>query len=367
MTKVTNVTNRQYKARLFEMIFSQPDTCLQLYNAVNGTDYDDPGLLEINTLENAIYMSMHNDLSFIIDSRLSLYEHQSTCSPNLPVRQLMYVADLYSVILRNANIYGTKICRIPTPHFLVFYNGEKEMPEEETLLLSNAYEVQEEHPRLELSVRVLNINKGYNEEMKKACKALSDYTEFTSRVRDLAKELPIEEAVEKAATTCIQDGILAEFLSKNRSEASKVSIYEYNEEKVMQLMQEGAREEGLEEGRAEGLKEGRKKGLEEGRKKGLEEGRKEGLAEGRKKGLEEGRKEGLAEGWKEGLEEGRKEGLEEGWGKGQEERQEEGQEEIRIGIFKKMILLHYPREEAQEISELTDEQAENVLGVLEGM
>ncbi len=31
-----------------------------------------------------------------------------------------------------------------------------------------------------------------------------------------------------------------------------------------------------------------------------------------------------------------------------------------------MILLQYPREEAQKITELTDEQAEEVLGALKG-
>ena len=80
----TNV-RRDYKARLFEMIFREKEELLGLYNAVNGTNYSNPDELEINTLENAIYLSMHNDVSFIIDSRLSLYEHQSTYSPNLPL------------------------------------------------------------------------------------------------------------------------------------------------------------------------------------------------------------------------------------------------------------------------------------------
>ncbi len=254
MTQVTQTINRQYKARLFEMLFSQPKECLQLYNAVNGTDYEDPDLLEINTLENAIYMSMRNDVSFIIDSRLSLYEHQSTKNPNLPIRQLMYVADLYVAIIGDANLYGTKLCRIPTPHFLVFYNGDAEMPEEETLLLSSAYEIQEDQPRLELKVRVLNINKGHNEGIKKACKTLKDYTEYTARVRKYAREMPTDMAVERAVEECIQEGILAEFLSKNRAEARKVSIYEYDEEKHMQqerqqYLQEGREEEHLEMGK----------------------------------------------------------------------------------------------------------------------
>ncbi|MFQ8896919.1 MAG: hypothetical protein ACLR71_00655 [[Clostridium] scindens] len=157
--------NRTYKARLFEMIFSQKKELLELYNAVNGTSYDDPELLEINTLENAIYMSMHNDISFIIDSRLALYEHQSTYSPNLPLRHLMYVTDLYSAMIRDANLYGSRIVRVPTPRFLIFYNGEQEQPERRILRLSDAYTVLEESPALELEAVMLNINEGKNRQV----------------------------------------------------------------------------------------------------------------------------------------------------------------------------------------------------------
>ena len=105
--KNTNV-RRDYKARLFEMIFRGKEELLGLYNAVNGTNYSNPDELEINTLENAIYLSMHNDVSFIIDSRLSLYEHQSTYSPNLPLRYLFYVSDLYSKMTKNSNLYESR-------------------------------------------------------------------------------------------------------------------------------------------------------------------------------------------------------------------------------------------------------------------
>ena len=105
--KKANV-RRDYKARLFEMIFREKENLLGLYNAVNGTHYSDPNELEINTLENAIYLSMHNDVSFIIDSRPSLYEHQSTYSPNLPLRYLFYVSDLYSKMTKDSNLYGSR-------------------------------------------------------------------------------------------------------------------------------------------------------------------------------------------------------------------------------------------------------------------
>lgn len=244
--------NRNYKSRLFELVFSDRNELLKLYNAMNTTDYEDPELLEINTLENAIYLSMHNDVSFIIDSRLALYEHQSTYSPNLPLRYLFYVSDLYSAETREANLYGTRVIRIPAPRFVIFYNGEAEQPGSQTLKLSNMYTVPEEAPSLELEALMLNINPGYNQELLESCRTLHDYSVYTSMVRTYARTMNLEEAVEKAITECISKGILKEFLSKNRAEAKSVSIYEYDEEKHMRQEREASREEGRIEGKIEG-------------------------------------------------------------------------------------------------------------------
>ena len=256
---------RTFKARIFEMVFRNRKELLQLYNAVNGTDYRNPELLEINTLENAVYMSMHNDLSFIIDLRLNLYEHQSTYNPNLPLRDLMYVSDLYSEITKNANLYGTRLIRIPTPRFIVFYNGTEPRPDCETLKLSDAFTIREDKVSLELEVTVLNINPGHNEELLNACRTLRDYSEYTARVRRYARDMKLEDAVELAITECIREGVLAEFLSRNRAEAVKVSIYEYNEEEHMRQEREASWEDGREEGRREGREEGREEGRREER------------------------------------------------------------------------------------------------------
>ncbi|MGN1166418.1 MAG: hypothetical protein ACI4S2_08360 [Lachnospiraceae bacterium] len=243
--------NREYKSRIFEMVFSEKEALLELYNAANGTNYDDPDLLEINTLKNAIYLGMRNDISFIIDSSLTLYEHQSTYSPNFPLRCLLYVSDLYSAITKDLNLYGKKQIKIPTPHFIVFYNGVDELPDTKEMNLSDAFIVREEEIYLELRLTLININPGYNEKLKGACKTLSDYTKYTARVRNYAKEMKIEEAVERAVTECIQEGILSEFLSKNRAEAIKVSIYEYDFEKHMKQ----EREENWNAGHEAGVKD----------------------------------------------------------------------------------------------------------------
>lgn len=236
--------NREYKSTIFTMIYHDKKELLQLYNAINDTNYTDPDLLEINTLENAIYLSVKNDVSFIINTSLELYEHQSTFNPNLPLRDLLYVADLYSSYTRNMNMYGTKLLTIPTPHFIVFYNGKKELPDKMELRLSDMYKVKEKDPSLELKVTMYNINKGKNQLLMNSCKTLRDYAEYTSRVRKYAEEMEIEDAVELAITECMKEGILADFLRKNRMEAKKMSIYEYDEVRQRKFDREEGREEG---------------------------------------------------------------------------------------------------------------------------
>lgn len=253
-------SNRLYKSRLFVMLFEDKKNLLELYNAVSGKHYEDPELLKINTLDNAIYMSMKNDLSFLIDARLSLYEHQSTYSPNLPLRFLFYLSDLLSGITRDENLYGKKKVKIPTPRFLVFYNGEAPQPDSKVLKLSDLYETEETDHKLELEVLMLNINAGHNPELMKASHTLWEYAEYTARVRKYAGEMSVSEAVDRAIAECIHENILKEFLEKYQAEAKNVSIYEYDEERHLRQEREAAWEEGKEDTLIEMIRKKLKKG-----------------------------------------------------------------------------------------------------------
>ena len=137
---------------------------------------------------------------------------------------------------------------------MIFYNGSQEQPDRKILRLSDAYCVKEEHPALELTAVMLNINRGHNEKLKEMCKSLKDYSEYTERVREYAQIKPVEEAVEQAISECIREGIMAEFLKQNRAEAKQVSIYEYDEEKHMRQEREASWEEGKFEGKIELLR-----------------------------------------------------------------------------------------------------------------
>jgi hypothetical protein len=242
------------------MVFREKRELLALYNAVNGTDYNNPDDLEIVTLENAVYMNMKNDLAFLIEASLHLYEHQSTVTPNLPLRDLFYVAREYERLTAEKSLYTSAIVKIPTPRFLMFYNGTEEQPDCQVLKLSDAYEQKVEEPELELKVTMLNINIGHNAALLEKCKTLKDYSIYVERVREYAKEMPKEEAVDKAVDTCIKDGILADFLTKYKAEARSMSIFEYDEEREMELIRQAEFEKGEAYGKAEGRVEGERRG-----------------------------------------------------------------------------------------------------------
>lgn len=240
--------NSNFKDTLFRMIFKEPNALLQLYNAVSGSDYTDATALEIVTLENAIYMSMKNDLAFLVDCRLNLYEHQSSVNPNMPLRDLFYVANEYQSLVNKKSLYASKLVKIPTPSFVVFYNGRAEQAERLELKLSDAFSMPTENPALELKVVQLNIKAEHNKGLLAKCPMLDQYSQYVDRVQRYARSMELSEAVAKAVQECIKEGILSDFLSRNKAEAISVSIFEYDEEKELAMFGEAEREVGMELG-----------------------------------------------------------------------------------------------------------------------
>ena len=218
-------------------------------------------------------MSIKNDVSFLIDGRLSLYEHQSTYNPNLPLRFLLYIANQYASITKDVNLYGTRLVEIPTSEFIIFYNGRKDYPDRQVLRLSDMYTVKDKSYKLELEATMLNINGTHNQNLKEACRTLKEYAIYTDKIRKYAEEMSLEDAVERAICECIKEGVLKEFLEKHRAEAKAMSIFEYDQEKHIRM----EREEAWEEGRREGMQKGREDGIREGRESGFREGEEKAL------------------------------------------------------------------------------------------
>jgi len=283
--------NRQYKDTVFRMLFSEKENLLSLYNAVTGSHYQNAEALKIVTLENAIYMGMKNDLAFMLETNIYLYEHQSTINPNIPLRDLIYIGIEYQQFVNDKSLYSSKLQKIPAPKFMVFYNGTDDVEDSMELKLSSAYEHLAGEPDLELKVLMLNVNEGHNKELMEQCQTLKEYAIYVARVRKYASELNLNDAVERAITECIKEGILVEFLRKNRSEVKMVSILEYDKEWEEKKLRKAEYEAGKEDGRNEGIEIGKNEGIEIGKNEGI----KIGKEIGKSKGIEIGREEAIAE------------------------------------------------------------------------
>ena len=257
-------TNGKYRDRLFKFIFGNPDNrewTLELYNAVNGSNYDNPNDIRYNTIDDAIYMNMKNDVSFIIENTMSLYEQQSTYCPNMPLRFLMYLAKLYEkyVKVEDLYLYGKTLKRIPKPKCICFYNGEDKKEDRCILRLSDMYfentKIKDKVEGIvELEVIMINVNFGHNKKLLEQCKPLYEYSFFVDRIRFHADRLKeergdyvLEEAIDRAIEDLPKDFKILEFILANRMEVKDMCLFEYDEKKAM----EAEREEGRAEGRAE--------------------------------------------------------------------------------------------------------------------
>ena len=185
---------RNHKDTVFRMLYKDREKLLELYNALNGTAYEDTSAMEICTLENAIYMGVKNDVSFLFDSEMNLYEHQSTFNPNMPLRDLLYIARQLEKYARGITLYSSKLQKIPVPRFV-------------------------------------------------EC------------IRKYAEDMEIAEAVDRAVTECVRNDILADFLSAQWAEVIAMSIFEYNEEEEMKKIRADEFQVGREAGKAEGKAE----------------------------------------------------------------------------------------------------------------
>ncbi len=238
--------NREYKSDVFKAYFSQKKELIELYNALNDTEYTVDDEVTINTLDNAVFLKIYNDVSFVLRNTVNLYEHQSTVNPNMPLRDLFYINDIYKTEASGQDLYGYKQIELPTPRFVVFYNGTADAPEKEIVKLSDAYKQITDDPELELTVTVLNINYGHNKELMDKCTALRDYATFIQRVRDnQSKGMVLEAAIVDAVDSCIQDHVMEDFLTREKAGVIKMHVLDFNEELHNQSLIEYGVEQGI--------------------------------------------------------------------------------------------------------------------------
>jgi len=241
--------NREYKSTFFSVLLSEPDRLREVYNAIANTDYGEDVPIEINTLKDVFYKGLENDISFTIGGKfVVLIEHQSTINKNMPLRCLLYIADVYKKIVDMKAIFRVNQIKIPAPEFIVLYNGKEPFPEDETLRLSDAYMAEDESMKmfgnLDLTVRVLNINLQYNTELLHKSETLKGYSSIVDRVRqNQLIGVTEKESIDEAIKWGIENGILSEFLKDHRSEIESMLYTEFNLDTALEVRAEEVREE----------------------------------------------------------------------------------------------------------------------------
>ena len=263
MSETQNIIQGQpqpkIRDRLFIAIFGK-DTerskrwRLDLYNALNGTNYTDPDALKLNTIENVIFVTMYNDVSFLVDSQMTLYEQQSRPNANMPLRGLFYFSQLYQRFISDnkLDLHRSSLIKIPNPRFVVFYNGEPGRAERYEMRLSNAFEQKDGSGKFEWTADVININTGMNESLVKKCKPLYDYVRLVGRISaNQGNDMEIGQAVREAVEWACEQDLLDGFVREQKENIIGMCLTEFNEEIAIRNW----REDGIIEGRAEGAQQ----------------------------------------------------------------------------------------------------------------
>ena len=267
--------NKNYKDGIFRSLFNNEDELRKLYNALSGKNYPNDTPVKIVTLDNVIFNELKNDIAFLLDNRfIILTEHQSTLSPNLPLRMFCYLAREYEKLSYTKAVYSYRPVTIPTPELYVFYNGTQDAPKEWEMKLSDTFSVKCDTISAEAVIKVINVNYEKGAKLLEKCKTMKEYSLFIKMARDkFAKSHDLHAAVKETVRECINEGILAEYLMKQRGDIMSILEVDLTLEERDAIRMEDGYAFGMKDGIAQGLERGIAQGLERGIAQGLERGR----------------------------------------------------------------------------------------------
>ena len=246
-----NDGNREYKDSVFRLLFGDENKSAELYNAIKGTNYA-ANMLKMNTLQNPLYYgSLRNDVSFTVEDKLViLLEHQSSVNPNMGLRCLFYIAEIYEQRIKanKDDLYKSTPISIENPEFYVLYNGKANYPEKSVIKLSDLFKIKGNGKiNLEVIVTVYNVNKGKNKAMMKRSKTLGEYASFTAKVQEYKdKGLEVTAALNSAVKECVDENILREFLLKYGGDVVSILNMEWNLDDALRVRYNEGEQKGAE-------------------------------------------------------------------------------------------------------------------------
>ncbi len=243
--------NPKYQDSLFRALFSTPEKVIELYNALEGTNYSPDTQVNMTTLEEIFFSDRKNDLSFVIDTHyVVMAEQQSSKSKNMPLRLLGYAARTLEKMIPDMSIYSTAQQYFPIPEFYVLYTGDTPWYDR-ILRLSDGFlrhSVKEEIPEnsLELVVKIIDVRYNKDNAIIRRSRTLEGYSRLIYYIKENRKNgMSHEASVDAAITRCIDEGFLVDFL-KNRKEVSRMILgNNITMEEYGQIQMENGRREGI--------------------------------------------------------------------------------------------------------------------------
>ena len=242
---------------MFSSLFGEPSAELEIYNAISGANLPPDTEVKDVTIQGILYRGLVNDLAFTVDDVLVLLaEQESSINPNMPIRFLSYIAEVFGTIVDKSSRFGYKHVKIARPEFIVMYNGTDPFPERATYKLSDAFkdaghllgELKTEIP-LELTVNAYNINEGFNKDLTSRSPLLHGYVVFNAKIRDnIENGMSLEESMGKAIEACKSEGILKDYLERHGEEVSKMLREEWDQRIADEYLKREYYEDGFERG-----------------------------------------------------------------------------------------------------------------------
>ena len=242
------MTKHNYKDSLFRDIFNNEERLPEIYEALLG-DKAAPEDITLATIDETLFTGVKNDVGFFVrDDYVLLTEHQSTVNANMPLRMLIYLAEIYRCYVDANSVYKKELIPLPAPKFYVFYNGIEKMPDTWSLHLSDAFEGRKAD--LELAVEIININNQPGRPILEKCHALKSYSVFVAKVRESVKNgSTLEAAVGEAVRYCIANDYLGGyFRQKQKEEVFDMLNFVWDQERALEVRAEEARADGRQEG-----------------------------------------------------------------------------------------------------------------------
>ena len=274
--KEEKIFRRTAKDSVFTHLFSEPKYLLELYKTLHPEDTEatEDDIKDV-TIRNIITDNMYNDLGFRVGNKLLiLVEAQSTWSPNILIRELLYLMQTYNNYFteNDVDLYASIKVKLPKPELYVIYTGERKEKNDYISLKEEFFQNEKE---VLLEARAKVFYDGTKRDI------IGQYVAFAKVCNDQVKKYGYtREAIKETLRICIDSNVLAEYLTTREVEIMDIMTALFDEDEIARRYYDRVKQASWQKGQAEGWQKGQAEGWQKGQAEGWQKGQAEGWQKG---------------------------------------------------------------------------------------